>query len=402
MKLSSVVLLSVNLVAASQVAANAADTASFLQEALSPAREAAKAQARGNTAGPARPAQHKSKQTKQSYVAMTPVVDGVKMRPFVPGRYLPSEAELKAKKEAENQAKMAAYYAPVRVSAGGESSQMLSGQVSANNDFTSAIIPAATYALSRPANQEYIHKAIQKVKQVAKTYQASRTVPGINPVIPGQVSGSHHVSAARVPEPKVNSVPVAFRVPQPPARPQSMPIEIPQAPEAHVSGTPVVPAPQLSKFEYRQLEKLVDSNMPSNVYSQAFNGDMRSRQGNPGLTGTGPQPFPLSSTNPMMNRGPRMGQTMIGSQARFGSWHGGNPNLQQASFHSFVPVHTAGPMSVKINHYNTTKKTGRQAMPVKSAHQHNSQTAHSSAPQKKALPKKAPFVATYPPYRKYM
>lgn len=399
MKLSAVVLLSVNLVAASQVAANAADTASFLQDALSPSSSAANASGQNNAQAPAKAARQATaaakKRASKSYVAMTPSLDGVKIRPFMPGRYLPSESELQARREAEIAAKREAQLAaqqnfPI-------SSGMLSGGVSANNmSELNTMIPAAKYALSNPANQDYIHRAtqvaLQKVKQAAKNFSASpRSIPGRNPVMPGQVAqlpGAPGI-IPDIPEPQTGLMPVA--VPQPP-RPAA--VQVP-APQQFNVAAPVVQPPALTSYEARQLDKLVESNMPENVYSSGINGDMRTGQSNPGIAGQGSPPFPLS--NLPMGRG--RGISTVSSQARFGSWHGGNSNLPQASFQSFVPVHMAGPMSIKVNHYSNSHRTGRQAASI--AHPHSSGQAHPQAHLAKKAEKKDVPVAAYPPYRRY-
>lgn len=387
MKLSAVVLLSVNLVAASQVAANAADTASFLQDALSSSPKSGACS--GNSANQKRvsSAPRKRSSTK-SYVAMTPVIDGVKVRPFVPGRYLPSEAELQAKKQAEIAAQQQAY--STRLESG-----MLSGQVSASSDLGAILAPAASYAMSRPINQEYIHKAIQKVKQVAKNYSSARSIPGINPVMPGQLAKLPGAPGF-VPEPHEAVKPKLPQVPQPPMR-SALPVQVPAPPSNVAAPNTIVPPPVLSQYEDRQLNKLVESNMPENVYA-GFNGDMRSGQGNPGLAGAGPPPFPLSS----IPVGGRQVRTTIGQQARFGSWHGGNSNLPQGSFHSYVPVHSVGPMSVTVHHLGASHRTGKQAMSISSHHSsapaHHHKKALSAPKQETPPPVQA---ASYPPYRRY-
>lgn len=402
MKLSAVVLLSVNFVAASQMAANAADTASFLQDALTAQPQPTRSTSGGYKASHT-PAKQKpraaSPAKKRAYVAMTPVVDGVKIRPFVPGRYLPSEADLEAKKQRELAAQQM-FYVP-RTESG-----MLAGQVSSNNnnmgELGSAINTAASYAMSRPANQAYMHKvtqaAIQKVKQAAKNFNAGasqRSVPGMNPVLPGQFAQIPGAPGAipEIPEPQTARQ-HSLQVPQPPSA-----RALPQVPQYVAAPTGVVvPPPALTKYESSQLERLVESNLPENVYA-GFNGDMRaSSQGNPGLAGAGPPPYPLSTLP--INAGRRGSMPTVGAQARFGSWHGGNSNLPQASFHSYVPIHTAGPMSVKINHYRGSHKTGRQA--VSMHHSHSANHAQHSLPKVKTEKKKAdPPIKSYAPYRKY-
>lgn len=388
MKLSSVVLLSVNLVVGTQVAANAADTASFLQDALSPSASAANAKSSPARAG--RPAQHKKRSSK-AYVAMTPVVDGVRMRPFVPGRYLPSEADIQARQEAEQQAAQQAQQQAAFSYPGMDPSGMLSGKVSSNQEMAPSpyLQQAASYAMSRPANQAYMHKISQAVKQAARKYTAAhpRSIPGVNPVMPGQIA---HFPGA-IPEPQQARATMPMRIPQPPVMRQSMPI-VPQAPQCVApQQAPVVPS--ITSMDTNQLDQLLDGGLSGNA-NTAFNGDMRFGQGNPGFAGAGPSTYPLSS----MQHG-RGG--MQAPQARFGSWHGGS-NLAQASFHSYVPVHMAGPMSVKINHLGNSKKTGHQAYSARSVRTHASQQHHSVLKHVVAkVEKKAPFVAVYPLYRRY-
>jgi hypothetical protein len=365
MKLSAVVLLTVNFVAASQVAAHASDTASFLQEALAPQANSVK-QGGQAAASPraARPARKSS-----SYVSMTPVTDGAKMRPFVPGRYLPSESDLQAKKQSEIAAQ-APFQSP-SLSTGG----VLTGQVSTNaaamNELGAIAAPAASYAMSKPVNQDYIHNiaqiAIQKVKAAAKSYTAAhpRAVPGVNPVVPGQVArlpGNAGVmpEIPEPPGPKASSL----QIPQPQARPSS-PVQVP--------APPVVSAPELSKYETSQLERLVDSNSPENVYAgqKAASGVLPMNQGTRGR-----------AINPAV------------SQARFGSWHGGN-GLSTASFHSYVPIHMTGPMSVKITQHSTSHRTGSQSATMAS------HPAHASQVRKPVAEKQKADSVSYPPYRRY-
>jgi hypothetical protein len=390
MKLSAVVLLSVNLVAASQVAANASDTASFLQDTLaSPGStktsdsKVAKAKVAQGQPAPAR-------KRSSSYVAMTPVMDGVKCRPFMPGRYLPSESELQARKQAEIAAKQAEIAArqqaaqPFAIPAG-----VLSGQISKNNDMA-ALAPAAQYAMSRPVNQDYIHKvaqvAMQKVKQAAKTYTAShtRSVPGVNPVMPGQVAQIPGLSGIRIPEPQNSAPPAVAQVPQPP-----------QAAQGSNVGNNIVLSPELTQYESNQLDKLVENNMPENVYQKGFNGDMKAAQGNPGLSGTGPSPFPLSSI-PMNQAGRGRAISQPTAEARFGSWHGGSAGLTQSSFQSYVPIHMMGPMSVKVNQHNASHRTSNQSIATKT---HAINTAAKAPVTEK--PKAEVHAASYAPYRRY-
>lgn len=396
MKLSAVVVISVNLVAASlsTQSASAADTASFLADALStPAAPAKHASARATRKNSQHAARTGTKKSTRSYVAMSPVLDGVKVRAFKPGRYLPSEAELSGG-SAQYQSM------PARLDPAGP----MAGNVSYSGELAAAPVPSypSSYQMSRPASADYMPKvqaAMQKVKQVAKNFAASpRSIPGMNPVLPGQIA---RAVQQIVPEPAMHQATV--QVPQPPMR-ASMPVQVPQAPQSHVSAAPyVVPPPSLTNYEASRLQRVVDSNLPENVYQQGFNGEMRAHQGNPGLAGGGPSPFPLS-VNPMMQaRGGRGMSPMtmpVGQQARFGSWHGGSSNLASAAFHSYVPVHMSGPASIKVNHFKGSKKTGRQSSPVAT------RTAIASHPKHVLHPKHEthaaePAAASYPPYRRY-
>ncbi|MBX9721316.1 MAG: hypothetical protein K2X81_07980, partial [Candidatus Obscuribacterales bacterium] len=222
----------------------------------------------------------------------------------------------------------------------------------------------------------------------ARKYSGGRSVPGMNPVMPGQVA-----SIPSIPEPQIAAA-LPVQVPSQPVK--SGITRIPQVPKYNVAANAVVvPPPQLTKYESSQLDRLVSENMPENVYS-SINGDMKSGQSNPGLAGAGSAAFPLSNLVGGRGRGIN---TTVGAQARFGSWHGGNSNLPQSSFQSYVPVHMAGPMAVKVNHYHPPHRTGRQAIAMVSAHHQQSTPAQHHAAA--AKPKAAPHVASYTPYYKY-
>lgn len=405
MKLSAVVLISVNLVAASQLPANADDTAAFLADALSskPSARAVSAAPRAAQVKRSSPARTGSSRSgpNRSYVAMAPIVDGVKVRTFKPGRYLPSEAELSAKREAESASmyqSLPAHFDP---------SGTMAGSVSYSGERVQPSYPSAyqmpSYPMPRGDFMPKITAAVQKAKQVAKQFAASpRAVPGMNAVLPGQIA---QAAKGIVPEPSsFNAMPV--QVPQP-GTTASLPVQVaqPQPTHSNVAAPYMVPPPSLTNYEQSRLQRIVDSNMPGNVYNQGFNGDMRANQGNPGLAGAGPSPFPLS-VNPMQGRmgGNAMspGAMPIGQQARFGSWHGGSSNLASAGFHTYVPVHMSGPASIKVNHSHGSRKTGRQANKIASHHTHSSyvapQAKHAAATKAQVIEPKA---ASYPPYMRY-
>lgn len=378
MKLSAVVLLSVNLVAAAQCAVQASDTdtAAFLKESLS--ATGVSSQASAQTKSVSRKVamssdvgmRRNSRKQSKKLTAMAPIFDnGVKIRPFVPGRYLPTEAEL----------------------ANAQAPAMLSGQVS---DYASLQVQP-----QKSVREDYIDKIAQLTVRKAKdaaikfTKSAPRAVPGIMPVLPGQVAqlpGNTSI-VPQIPNPETAQV----VVPQPS-----------QSRTAFNNGPALPPLPMLSTYEQAQLNRVVETNMPENCYAQGSNGDMRALgQGNPGLAGVGPPPFPLSVLPGGKARGTMRSASMcqqpLSCQARFGSWHGGTSGLQQAAFHSYVANRINGPLNVSRVPYgnHNSAKTGRQSVTYGHKYSANHHVHVASKPhhQRKA----APYVATYSPYARY-
>lgn len=397
MKLSAVFLLSVNVVAASQVAAIAADcsgdTASFLQESLGSAPQSAPAPA---LAAP-RPAKishstmaSRPTNSQRRLVPMTPIADkSVKLRPFMPGRYLPSEGDLQPR--ATTTTAYASEAAP------------LTGKVSAASSAYSKV--PTTYS------GDYVDQlalaAAHKVKAVAKRFTAS---PGSQPVMPGQYGRSSQRTAvpalanligADQPQVAMNQLPSLSQAVVPaPSTAQVSPVVVPQ-PQSQVAAFPTVPPPNLSAREEAQFARLVEANLPERLYAHGSNGDMRaSSRVNPGLAGAGPPPFPLSLAGASAGRGAR---PMPGMEAKFGNWHGNN-NLPQAAFHTYLSqAKMAGPLSVSRSMQSKgSKKTGRQAYFC----QPSSQATHvAKAPTQTRVAKKSvvksAVVACYPQYHRY-
>ncbi|MBY0357652.1 MAG: hypothetical protein K2W82_06590 [Candidatus Obscuribacterales bacterium] len=369
MKLSAVVLLSVNLVAASQAAAHASEqnTAAFLQESLN---------------SRALPSQQMKRNKK--LVALSPVIDGgTKIRPFVPGRYLPSQAELERQKSEKAYALMLPK---------SDSSGLLTGQVS---DY-SAVQAQDEEAIARRYIQKAVRTAVSKATSVVKFAKAApRTVPGATAqaVLPGQI--------AQLP----GNAGVMPRVPEP----QDMEILPVAAHQSKVTNSlPLFPqAPILSKFDQDQLDRAVAANMPEACYAQGSNGESRAMgQGNPALSGTGPPPFPLSLL-PAGKRQISAGQGVVNapvtSQARFGSWHGGSSGLGQASFHTYLANKMNGPLAVsRVNKAKPGRTTGRQATTYVPKYVTRKAVAPSLAKiHYQPAQKMQPSVATYPAYRRY-
>ena len=406
MKLSAVFLLSVNVVAASQLAAQAADgsdTVSFLQDSLEQAKVAAPA-----LPAPAKPSRlsHSAMaplaRSTQKLMPMTPRSDSSsRLRPFVAGRYLPSQSDLQPRSASEPQMPLAA--------------PTLSGQVSTMY----AKVPT-TYA------SDYVDQlalaAARKVKNVAKKYMAaSKAAPGAAAVLPGQygaaaaeapavpalsdlIGAEQSAGLAQLPNLSQPVVPTPLQgaqaqlvVPQPL---QSLPARSPAAQY-------IVPPPNLSHYEETRMVRQVEANLPERLYAQA-NGDMRATSRvNPGLTGAGPPPFPLSSLLGAGGApGARSGRTRPapGIEAKFGNWHGGN-SLPSAAFHTYLSkARMAGPLSVSRSSVSKgSRRTGRQvaachpgsATPAAPAH------ASSAAKTAKSATVKSSFVACYPQYRRF-
>lgn len=402
MKLSAVFLLSVNVVAATQVAAVAADcsdTASFLQESLSGAKATPAPALRPSTA--VSKISHSAAQPvapSRKLVPMVPVADkSVKLRPFMPGRYLPSEGDLYPR-------------AAVPESLGAQPAP-LSGQVSASANAYSKV--PTTYA------SDYVDQlalaAARKVKNVARKFAAApKTTPGSAPVLPGQFGGAANQPA--VPAlanligadqsaqslPQLPALSPSVTVPAPPSATRVSPVVVPPPPQ--VAAFPTVPPPNLSSYEEAKMARLVEANLPERLYANGSNGDMRaSSRVNPGLAGAGPPPFPLSlMAGQMPAAGGRM-RPAPGMEAKFGNWHDRN-NLPSAAFHTYLSqAKMAGPLAVsRTMQSKGSRRTGRQSASAHSAApaHHVASVASSIKVPKKTAVKNA-VVACYPHYHRY-
>ncbi|MBY0546811.1 MAG: hypothetical protein K2W95_05935 [Candidatus Obscuribacterales bacterium] len=398
MKLSAVFLLSVNVVAASQVAAVASecsDTASFLQESLGSTPHAAPiAQASPRPARISHSIAAKPLPSQRRLVPMTPIADkGTKLRAFMPGRYLPSEGDLQPR----------AYASEPQLSA------PLTGQVSAAQTAYSKV--PTTYS------GDYVDQlalaAAHKVKAAAKRFAAApKTMPGSQPVLPGQYGGA--AQRAAVPAlanligadqslTAMNQLPSLNQAVVPvPSTAQASPVVVPQPQQT--AAFPTVPPPNLSKYEEAKFARMVEASLPERLYANGSNGDMRaSSRVNPGLAGAGPPPFPLSLAGGQMSaaagHGMRPGPAM---EAKFGNWHENN-NLPQAAFHTYLSqAKMAGPLAVARMQGKGSKRTGRQAYfcqpSAPSTHVAKAPVQHKVA--KKSVVKSA-VVACYPQYHRY-
>lgn len=394
MKLSAVVLIGVNLAAGLQAAALAADTevgesAAFLQESLSGVPKAKPLQAKKHTARKLAMSADVSLQRRsharsaRTMTSLDPLYDNkVSIRPFVPGRYLPSEADLRAQRDATLAAKESAYQT---MAAQADFSNSLSGRVS---DFSMAQ-PTSS---AKPVQNEYMRRvaqiAVSKVKSIAVsnfTKPSPRTLPGVTPVMPGQIAEmtSNPGIIPSMPEPGTQA---------------AQPVHV-----ARSIASVMPPVPMLSPYEQAQLNRQVNANMPEVCYSQSSNGEMRAQgQGNPGLAGVGPPPFPLSMAGGgQLHQAMRTGSSHlpVTAQARFGSWHGGSEGLSSASFHSYLSAPMNGPLSVtRVPRGAVSARTGKQAHSY--SHKHINRVPLQIA-RRPAQLKAQPYVATYSSYRRY-
>ena len=353
MKLSAFLLVSVPLVAVAQPTAAVAGeqtSDSWLKESLASLK----------TAKPA--AKPKSKVLHAS----TPMAATLKLRPFVPNRYLPSEREMHRAMVAQ-QAQMDpnAYQSQPEPSL---RDRPLQAQIS---EYNYSRKPISAYDSMMQKLPPVVQHKIKEVKNKVVA-RAPRAVAGLSQVLPEQF----------VPTPKVNPI-----IPEPPRAntgitpdfQMSVPLYgagngmgngmngmgngmngmgngmapgmyggigggVGQRPMPHnnpMSFAPrmqprpesLVEAPNLSAAEAARMDQMVAANMPT---YQSFNGDMSgSGMDNPGY-GAGPPPFPLNllPLNAMQSLG-HHGQKKPTITARFGSWHQ-KGQLPYSGFHTYI------------------------------------------------------------------
>ncbi len=299
-------------------------------------------------------------------------INGIKLRPFVANRTLPSKADL----ESGLGGTMAAHFDS------GSDPSNLSAAVSENNYMTPQVgqeYPNPAYGDYRPGDQRIVNRArLKEAARIASGYDrrsASRSLPNVLPSTPGQVG-----------------VPCAQQAVQ----------------ELH-------PARKGSLSEWGQLAADIKSGnfdpaMQAEAAKLAANNgaDMEPKQ-----TGTaGPAPFPLSLL-PEASLKQFIGTTQApgkrpapGAPSYFGSWKGsgsiasGKPALQPcgfhsnlggAGFHSNIQAHIISSSAFKS--YAPMAMSNHRVMPVQpsefSAGKHIAQNVHASS---------SVNVATYGPY----
>jgi hypothetical protein len=311
----------------------------------------------------------------QSRLAMNPVAGGVKLRPFVPGRKLPSRNEMQGSLSAQ-------------MPQLDNSAQPLSGTVNesafaAHNSSTYSAPGYSSYRTEQVAAASGRNRIRQAAESVASFQRkhAVRSMPGQSPATPGQVGfPCAQQAVANINAPRQN-------------------------------------AP--TEAEWSQMAQNVGNN---NASSEAD--DMRSlaaefAASQPHARSTaGPAPFPLSlipeaslkqligSTAKGVPSGPSSGaasgamhsarpqQAMTPSY--FGSWHKSQPvasakagNLQPSGFHTYLTAHGNGSKTVSASAFKTYSPL---------AYKSTRRAAPQIATAKKVASAPAPVVATYGAY----
>lgn len=384
MKLSAVLAISVPIAAASQLPAVAADApppvggSAQWQNSVAPQR--------AQMASISYALAQKQVPVAAHVAHASPTSAGLKLRPFKPGRYLPSERDLRAAAMPQQ-----AQYDPSADQAGyATGGAMLSGQVSSQYAAPRAASAYDQYAMNPGALAAVAMPIAQRVKAQVKRaigQRAPQMVPNRMPVMPAQFSQQAAMVQTAGPEPMMqqrqmrpSSMPCG---PMPMQMAQQMPtqmqmqqqqmmqqfqqmqmqqqmsngmqpmqqMQMQQMPmqQMPMQQTPMQQMPMqqmqssqnfapadISPAEANAMLRQVVANPPQ--AKLGINGELIGQAlDNPG-NGAGQPPFPLNFLG-----GNALGQLTQAQhrpqqnvpQARFGSWHGG-PGLASAGFHSYV------------------------------------------------------------------
>jgi hypothetical protein len=416
MKLSAFIAVSVPLLAMSQAPAMAedamADTGSWLKSSLATLKPEAKA-----TTKPA--------PRKVSH-AMPALSDAsLNVRPFVPGRYLPHESDLRrAMVSQQGQYDNSTAMDPTG------SQQQLAGEVNASGYAQRSPASYDRYSMMTSLAQDLTARVARTNKRGAT--RSPRVMPGQMPMVPEQLTPMQAAVQPMIPEPPAQrmatrpqfSMPMSPSMQQPSMQQSSMQQEQaqmmqqmqqmqppmgrqpqmqqsmmqPQQPRTYMQpgyATANGP-PQLTSQEQQALERMVAQNRPT-AYMD-FNGDIYgSTQGNP-QSGTGPSPLPMNlmQGSPMQALNQSRRQAHV-PQARFGSWHGGD-QLPESGFHSYVQhrqTHffecTLAPQA-HPSHKNNAHKSNKTTIASAPSQARNVQPPRQQSKAKPVL------LATYPAY----
>jgi hypothetical protein len=391
MKLSAFLAISVPIVAASQMPAQAAEptvSGAWLQESIS---ELTPAKAKMATTSYSAAQKH-----VVHVVHAAPISpNAVKLRPFKPGRYLPSEKELRAAAVQAQQVQQAQYdySAPGAQLNGQVNAQGYAAPMRQQSAYDQYAMPNG-YAASMPAMAA--SPIAQRVKAQIKRaigQRAPRVVPNQMPMLPEQLTQAPMLQP-QIPEPPAQRQ--QMRAPFP----VSMPVgQFPQ-PSAQQMSQPMAPQFQPDNISPQEVQAMFrQAEMSPPQARMNFNGEVVGQAlDNPG-NGGGQPPFPLNifggnALGNLTQSQHGMGMGAGTQQARFGSWHGGS-SMASAGFHSYVarrkPVmyeYSRAPMA------NSSRRTRAQASAAPSP---ISRRAYSAPPAMASrVITKPVVVATYP------
>lgn len=397
MKLSAFLAVSVPIVAISQAPVSAQDgtTGAWLQDSiasLTPQKAVA-----AKWTGPKTPPAVK----KVTHAA--PTAGTLRLRPFQPGRYLPSEKELRYAVQAQQarydysqaQAQQPRYdYAAPNA--------MLNGQVATNyaarpatvydqyamtNGYASApMAPAYSAPKVKPHKREIGKRAPRVIPQQMPVLPEQLThgpglQQGIQPLIPEppmqrQVRAPFPVSMPVVPmqQPVQYQQPAAqYMPPQQMSQPAQMPFQ---------AAMPQFQPAEFSESELAALHRHVALNPPT--ARMTFNGEVVGQaMDNPG-NGIGQPPFPLNllGGNAMQTLSRSQNKANV-TPARFGSWHS-NVGLASGAVQSYV----ARRQPIQFDYYKANSVSKRKV----------NKRSRLATPQVVPLRQKSVVVATYPAY----
>lgn len=337
MKFSHLIAVSVNVAAAANALPSGASEqgASWLQASLNDI--SSKGAAKAARPQVARKIKHSSSSQLTSGV--------VKMRPFVPNRYLPSERELQQAMVPQQAQIDESADSGAAFSTQSSAPRALSGAVSQYGDATAAQNQQLMQYRQQGAPYErYLMESNQRQLAVLKSavtkfmaQRAPRAAQGLVPVVPDELT-KMQIADPVVPEPPQRqlSSQVPMYIPAPPKERTAQPV------------LPPVEAPVLSPEEQAILEQMVEQSLPQ-ASNAAVNGNAQSYAGNPD-NGTGPSSFPFNILPTQAMQSGRSGRRPLAPAARFGSWHApgsyantygpsqysGAVGLPQAGFHTYL------------------------------------------------------------------
>lgn len=327
----------------------------------------------------------------------------VKLRPFVPGRKLPSQHDLDVQFIAQNAKYASVRQAPELI----EQTAMMAPSAEPLSGRVQEIYPAAQHSVATYGNVGYVKQS------------SSRVVPGQVPSAPGQI---RQFKGAK----RTKYVPTQQNQITQPTRPVQMPEEQAWTADYPTLGTSISQQqPSLNSSPFQPSQSMQRFAQPTQMQSSspftspgitpdeqsiidrmvaqthARNQAAEGSQSANLSSAAGPPPFPLNllpadslkSIISGMHRSPQNAQA---PSSYFGSWHGNaqHSNLSAGGFQLHAPTRsTVRIASASRSMPHTTASQARHAQLESRSH---SQT-HTIA-QLRRLPPQEIRVAAYPPY----